>query len=128
MAELRNVASKAGFGAAQTYVASGNVVLESDLGVEAVEAAFEKVIALAFGFHVDVIVRSDRQWVAYANHNPFSLRSESHPERVKICLANRPSPTLKWLNWPNVHLRTSTWKKWATPFGCTLAMVLLAQS
>lgn len=89
MAELRTVALKAGFAAVQTYVASGNVVLESELGGEAVEAAFEEAIALAFGFHVDVVVRSDRQWVAYSNHNPFSPQSETHPERVMICLGKQ---------------------------------------
>lgn len=67
MAKLRAVAAEAGFAAVQTYVASRNVVLESDLDREAVEAVLEETIKRGFGFQVDVVVRSGEQWAAYGS-------------------------------------------------------------
>lgn len=86
MAQLRAAAAKAGFTAVRSYIASGNIVLKSDLDGHSVENLIEETIEQEFGFPVDVVVRTDKQWAAYVDNNPLKVESESHPARVMICL------------------------------------------
>lgn len=86
MATLRTLAEEAGFGGARTYVASGNLIVESDAVGSATEQVLERAIERHFGFHVDVIVRSQQQWSDYAQNNPFPAESQQSPNLVMICV------------------------------------------
>src|SRR5438034_385062 len=57
MPELRSALEKAGFGEVQTYLQSGNVVLESHATADGVRRKVEGVIAERFGLKIAVVVR-----------------------------------------------------------------------
>jgi uncharacterized protein (DUF1697 family) len=71
MAELRAMCADAGFGNAETYIASGNVVLESALPPDAVKAALEKRLEAYAGKPVGMIVLSPAEIEAVEAANPF---------------------------------------------------------
>lgn len=91
MAELRALATGAGYGAVQTHLASGNLVLASDQPAEAVEQTLERLIADHFGFAVDVVVRSAAQWRSYLDANPFLDESDQTPNLVMLCIGKQPA-------------------------------------
>ena len=86
MAELRELAQELGLGSVQTYVASGNLVFESDQAPAALEAKLERAIEARFGFPVDVIVRTGEEWAAIADGNPFPTESHGAPNLVMLVL------------------------------------------
>ena len=89
MAELRMLAEEAGFRDARTYVASGNLVLASDVPAAAIEAALEQAIAQRFGFAVDVVARSADAWRAYLVDQPFRDAGEREPNLVMLCIGKQ---------------------------------------
>jgi uncharacterized protein (DUF1697 family) len=91
MAELRTLAAGLGLEDPCTYVASGNLVFASSLGAAALADKLETGIAERFGFKVDVIVRSARQWHAYREANPFPAESEKTPNFVMLCVGKAPA-------------------------------------
>jgi uncharacterized protein (DUF1697 family) len=92
MAELRALAVDLGLESPRTYVASGNLVFSSSLGRPALEAKLERAIGDRFGFAVDVITRSAKQWQAYRAANPFPKESEATPNFVMLCVG-KDKPT-----------------------------------
>ena len=88
MAQLRAAAEEAGYTGVKTYVASGNLVLGSTAGAD-IEVTLEQAIEKRFGFHVDVIVRSQQQWATYLRGNPFPTQSSVSPNLVMICVGKR---------------------------------------
>src|SRR5690606_10615484 len=52
---------EAGFDAVRTYIASGNVLFESDHPAKSLEEAIETVVEARFGVPLVVVVRSHRQ-------------------------------------------------------------------
>jgi uncharacterized protein (DUF1697 family) len=61
MADLRAAFEAAGFGAVRTYIASGNVLFESDAAQPTLEDAIEPMLEQALGLPLVVVVRSLRQ-------------------------------------------------------------------
>ena len=92
MAALRETAEALGLRNVRTYVASGNLVFETDRAAGGLEAALEKAIAERFGFAVDVIVRSAAQWAALIKANPLTQESEKEPGFVHMSVGKR-APT-----------------------------------
>ena len=83
MAELREALAGAGFQDVQTYLQSGNVVLESDARPDKLEAALEAVISERFAIEVPVIVRTDDELRAVVEHNPLAAVAED-PKRYQV--------------------------------------------
>jgi len=71
MASLKTICEAAGFSKAQTYIASGNVVFESDVGEGAVKAALEAALERFAGRKIGVVVRSAAEMAAVLASNPF---------------------------------------------------------
>jgi uncharacterized protein (DUF1697 family) len=71
MAELRAMAERVGFANPRTYIASGNLVFESELDEAAVKAALEAALAAYAGKPVGVVVRTGEEMAAVAAANPF---------------------------------------------------------
>jgi len=92
MAALRETAEALGFEKVRTYVASGNLVFETEQAEGGLEAKLEKAIADRFGFDVDVIIRSASQWAAHARANPLKPESEKEPAFVHMTVGKR-APT-----------------------------------
>lgn len=72
MAELRELLTKSGFKNVQTYIQSGNVILESnEKNTLKIENSVKKAILDYFGFEVSVLVKT-RHDLKYIFHNsPF---------------------------------------------------------
>ena len=91
MAELRTLAGEIGLGAARTYVASGNLVFESNMAASALEAELERAISSRVGFSVPVIVRSAAQWAKTAEGDPFPEESDASPALVHLVSGKQPA-------------------------------------
>lgn len=61
MADLRALLDDAGFGPVETYIQSGNVLLESATSLAALEADLTAVLADHLGISLTVVLRSRRQ-------------------------------------------------------------------
>ena len=72
MAELRELLSKASFQNVQTYIQSGNVVLESSKSATEIEDAIQEAILSCFGFEVSVIVKTRAELQTIFDASPYS--------------------------------------------------------
>src|SRR5437763_14138636 len=80
MAELRAALEEAGFGEVETYLQSGNVVLESRAKPESVRRQVEGVIAERFGLEIAVVLRTKAELAAVVRRNPHR-RDATDPKR-----------------------------------------------
>ena len=71
MAELRSMCSDAGFARVETYIASGNVVFESDAAPSSVKGELEARLFAYAGKPVGVVIRTAPEIVAVLATNPF---------------------------------------------------------
>lgn len=71
MAELKAMCTKCGFRAVETYIASGNVVLETDGSEADVKKTLEARLARYAGKPVGVMVRTPAEMAAVVKRNPF---------------------------------------------------------
>jgi len=76
-AELKAIASEAGFGNPHTLLASGNLVIESDAAPTEVGRRLEAGIEAHFDRRIEVIVRTSDQWTALMAANPFLAEAAS---------------------------------------------------
>src|SRR3546814_856054 len=90
MTDLKGMCELAGFKNARTYIASGNVVLESDKSATEVKAALEEKLRAYAAKVVDVLVRSSTELKDVLIQNPFP---NAAPNRtLAIFLDEPPSP------------------------------------
>ena len=71
MADLKAMCEKAGFKSVRTYIASGNVVFESDRSEKDVKSILEKRLLAYAGKPVGVMVRTAKEMADVLAHNPF---------------------------------------------------------
>jgi uncharacterized protein (DUF1697 family) len=72
MAQLREIATDAGFTEVRTYIQSGNLVASTLLDAAAAGDLLAEAILTATGLAVPVIVRTARQWSDVIAANPFA--------------------------------------------------------
>lgn len=73
MIELRELLTKFGFKNVQTYIQSGNVILESlEKLTHKIEDIIKKAILEYFGFEVSVLVKTREDLESIFNNSPFS--------------------------------------------------------
>lgn len=89
MAELRAMCEDAGFRRVRTYIASGNVVFDSDRTPAQVKAALEKRLAAYAGKPVGVVVRRRDELVRVLAAQPFAGAA---PNRVVVIFLDDPPP------------------------------------
>jgi uncharacterized protein (DUF1697 family) len=89
MADLRTICGDAGFGAAQTCIASGNVVFESSAKAAAVQAALEQRLMAYSGKPVGVLLRTAAELRAVRDANPYPGAA---PNRVYTIFLAEPPP------------------------------------
>jgi uncharacterized protein (DUF1697 family) len=83
MPALREALQGAGFTEVQTYLQSGNVVLESRAKPEAVRRKVEQLIEKQFGLEIAVVVRTRAQLAAVVKRNPLG-RVATEPKRYQV--------------------------------------------
>ena len=85
MAELRALCEGLGFNKVQTYIASGNVVFESELSATEAKAALEARVAKYLGKPAGIFIREKAALQAIIAANPF-LSAEGN--RLMVILLN----------------------------------------
>ena len=89
MSDLKALANELGLANARTYLASGNLLFETDKPPAWAETQLEAALEQRFGFNVEVMVRSQAQWADYARGNPMPRESEASPNLVMISVGKR---------------------------------------
>ena len=90
MADLKRIAEEAGFTGVRTYIASGNLLFDSNAAEAEVKAALEARLEAYAGKPVGVLVRTADEMAAVAAANPFP---EAAPNRVVAIFLDDAPPT-----------------------------------
>ena len=90
MAELRALSVKIGLQRPETYIQSGNLIVDADIAADEVRGLLEKAIAKRFGLRVDVIVRRASQWNRYVAANPFANDAAMVAKMLHLYLSRDP--------------------------------------
>ena len=90
MADLRNLCAKLGLERPQTYIQSGNLLVDTKGNGAALGELLEEEITEHFGFAVDVIVRAAAEWEDYVAANPFARDAKSLPRMVHLYVPRDP--------------------------------------
>ena len=91
MPKLREALEEAGFTNVQTYLQSGNVVLESRAKPETVRRKVEQLIEEQFGLEIAVVVRTKAELAAVAKRNPHA-RVAKDPKRYQVTFLAKKLP------------------------------------
>jgi uncharacterized protein (DUF1697 family) len=89
MVELKAICEALGFADVRTYIASGNVVFESDADERTIKQALERALAEYAGKPVGVLVRTGSEMSDVAAANPFP---EAAPNRTVAIFLDAPPP------------------------------------
>jgi uncharacterized protein (DUF1697 family) len=89
MRDLQAMCADAGFGKAQTYIASGNVVFESRASAAKVKADLEARLLAYAGKPIGVVIRTAAEMAAVLKANPFP---QSAPARTVAIFLDAPPP------------------------------------
>lgn len=89
MTDLVGLAQAAGFERVRTYIASGNLLFDSDLPEAEIKQALEARLAVYAGKPVGVLVRSGAQMAAVAAANPFA---QAPPNQVTAIFLDEAPP------------------------------------
>ncbi len=76
MAELRVLLNDLKFINVQTYIQSGNIILESDLGKSVICNKINEGIQNKFGYDVPVIARTIAEWKKVISNYPFPIDNQ----------------------------------------------------
>jgi uncharacterized protein (DUF1697 family) len=90
MAELRALSVRIGLRYPETYIQSGNLIMDAEFEADDVSALLEKAIAARVGLRVDVIVRQAAQWHRYMAANPFANDAATSPKMLHLFLSREP--------------------------------------
>ena len=80
--EQRAMAEAMGLKNPRTLLASGNLVVESDMATTTLETAIEAEMERRFGVKVAAMVRTPEQWAALIAANPLPRESADQPAKV----------------------------------------------
>jgi uncharacterized protein (DUF1697 family) len=93
MADLRELLTKSGFENVQTYIQSGNVILQSSKSdISVIENNIQESIMDHFGFEISVLVKTRSDLKRIFNDSPFS--EEKKKASYFILLRNTPEDDL----------------------------------
>jgi len=87
MMRLREMGEELGWQNVQTYIQSGNVVLQAKGSAAEIEQQLEQAIEEEFGLKISVIVRDSKAWATYEKKNPFPKEAESAANFLHLCLS-----------------------------------------
>jgi uncharacterized protein (DUF1697 family) len=87
MPELRSLCNHFGWDDVQSYIQSGNLVINSESAATDLEAELENAIERRFNLAILVIVRAAADWQDYIASNPFPDASQREPNLVMLALS-----------------------------------------
>ena len=91
MKDLKILLGKAGCLDVETYIQSGNAVLDSDLPATKLGSAIAGALQKLTGAPVDVIVRTHDQIDKLIHANPFAPEAEADGARVHVSFLSAPA-------------------------------------
>jgi uncharacterized protein (DUF1697 family) len=91
MADLRERLGGAGYGDVQTYLQSGNIVLDSKLKPAKLAGALGAELAEWYGFEVPVVVRTEKELAAIVAADPLEEAAEDPKRYVVVFLDRKPA-------------------------------------
>jgi uncharacterized protein (DUF1697 family) len=98
MAQWRDAVAAAGFSNPETYVATGNMIVESDLGIaEVTRRMNEIVIELGLGPGNTAVVRTARQMGRLLAANPLPEAAEANPQALAVYFFAKARPDFGWV-------------------------------
>lgn len=80
--ELRAMAGAMGLKNARTLLASGNLLVESDMATDRLEREVEAAMDRTFGLKIAAMARTPDQWATLIAANPFVTEAAAHPAGV----------------------------------------------
>ena len=89
MSDLKAICENAGFGKVRTYIASGNVVFDSQETESRVKATLEAGLVAYAGKPVGVLVRTASEMAEVVVSNPFP---DAQPNRTVAIFLDEPPP------------------------------------
>lgn len=90
MSELKAICADIGFEHIETYIASGNVVFDSNASAQSVKSELEARLLAFAGKHIAVFVRTAHEMQAVLDRNPFPNKPANFT--VAIFLDGPPPP------------------------------------
>jgi uncharacterized protein (DUF1697 family) len=87
MSALRELCVKRGLARPETYIQSGNLIVDAKTDADELRALLEGALKSQFGFAVDVIVRAASAWSKYVAANPFAGKAEVLPNKLHLYLS-----------------------------------------
>jgi len=92
MESLKTTFENLGFRAVTTYIQSGNVVFDADGSPDDLSLRAHRAISAAYGYDVEVIVKTREELEAVRSGNPFLQRSEVDLKKLHVTfLAGDPA-------------------------------------
>jgi uncharacterized protein (DUF1697 family) len=90
MSDLRSICEQAGFAHVQTYIASGNVLFESEAAASKAKAELEARLRAYAGKPIDVLLRTAAEMSAVLRANPFPKGETKHTYAIFL---DEPPPS-----------------------------------
>ncbi|HTC08880.1 MAG TPA: DUF1697 domain-containing protein [Acetobacteraceae bacterium] len=87
MTALREVCLDLGLRHAETYIQSGNLIVDANGRADDVRDLLESKLTARFGFLVEVVVRDTTTWGQYVATNPFAGDADALPKMVHLYLS-----------------------------------------
>jgi uncharacterized protein (DUF1697 family) len=91
MADLRALCTKAGLKRPETYIQSGNLIVDAESDADELRRQLEQAVTARFGFTIDIVVRPASAWQQYAAANPFAGDVDALPRMVHLYLSRDPA-------------------------------------
>ena len=91
MPALREALEEAGFTDVQTYLQSGNIVVETRAKPETVRKNVEELIEQRFGLEIAVVVRTRAELAAVVKRNPHA-RVATNPKAYQVTFLEKKLP------------------------------------
>jgi uncharacterized protein (DUF1697 family) len=98
MTRWREAVAAAGFIKPETYVATGNMIVESELDIAEVTRRMNEIVrALGLGPGNTAIVRTAGQMQRLLSANPLPEAAAANPQALAVYFFAEPRPDLKWV-------------------------------
>jgi uncharacterized protein (DUF1697 family) len=90
MADLRALCTRAGWNRPETYIQSGNLIVDADDSADELRRSLAKAVAARFGFTIDIVARAAADWEKYVAANPFVRDADVLPKMMHLYLSRDP--------------------------------------
>jgi uncharacterized protein (DUF1697 family) len=87
MGALRELCVERGLARPETYIQSGNLIVDAETDANGLCVLLEQAVKRQFGFAVDVVVRTANAWAKYVAANPFVGQPDISPNKLHLYLS-----------------------------------------